>query len=196
MNYDDIDKKTLIKILRRKDALIKKLKYYASTDFMTEVLNRRSGLKLLDKKLNLSKINNGSIVVCFVDVDGLKRINDNFGHQEGDKLLINTAEVLKNNIRKTDFLVRMGGDEFLVVFPDTKVEEVHKIWNRIYVKLDEINKNNNRYNFSLSYGLCEYKKHIQGDMTINELIKIADNDMYKRKLQKKKELYDEKDIHI
>ncbi|WP_416176191.1 GGDEF domain-containing protein [Clostridium sp.] len=196
MNYDDIDKKTLIKILRRKDALIKKLKYYASTDFMTEVLNRRSGLKLLDKKLNLSKINNGSIVVCFVDVDGLKRINDNFGHQEGDKLLINTAEVLKNNIRKTDFLVRMGGDEFLVVFPDTKVEEVYKIWNRIYVKLDEINKNNNRYNFSLSYGLCEYKKHIQGDMTINELIKIADNDMYKRKLQKKKELYDEKDIHI
>jgi diguanylate cyclase (GGDEF)-like protein len=196
VNYDDIDKKTLIKILRRKDALIKKLKYYASTDFMTEVLNRRSGLKLLDKKLNLSKINNGSIVVCFVDVDGLKRINDNFGHQEGDKLLINTAEVLKNNIRKTDFLVRMGGDEFLVVFPDTKVEEVHKIWNRIYVKLDEINKNNNRYNFSLSYGLCEYKKHIQGDMTINELIKIADNDMYKRKLQKKKELYDEKDIHI
>nr|WP_279286879.1 GGDEF domain-containing protein [Clostridium sp. cel8] len=182
--------------MRRKDALIKKLKYYASTDFMTEVLNRRSGLKLLDKKLNLSKINNGSIVVCFVDVDGLKRINDNFGHQEGDKLLINTAEVLKNNIRKTDFLVRMGGDEFLVVFPDTKVEEVHKIWNRIYVKLDEINKNNNRYNFSLSYGLCEYKKHIQGDMTINELIKIADNDMYKRKLQKKKELYDEKDIHI
>jgi diguanylate cyclase (GGDEF)-like protein len=196
VNYDDIDKKTLIKILRRKDALIKKLKYYASTDFMTEVLNRRSGLKLLDKKLNLSKINNGSIVVCFVDVDGLKRINDNFGHQEGDKLLINTAEVLKNNIRKTDFLVRMGGDEFLVVFPDTKVEEVYKIWNRIYVKLDEINKNNNRYNFSLSYGLCEYKKHIQGDMTINELIKIADNDMYKRKLQKKKELYDEKDIHI
>jgi diguanylate cyclase (GGDEF)-like protein len=185
VNYDDIDKKTLIKILRRKDALIKKLKYYASTDFMTEVLNRRSGLELLNKKFNLSKINNENIIVCFVDVDGLKIINDNFGHQEGDKLLINTAEVLKNSIRKTDFLIRMGGDEFLVVFPDTKVEEVYKIWDRINRTLDEINKNNNKYSFSLSYGLCEYKKEIQGDMTISELIKSADDDMYRRKLQKK-----------
>lgn len=190
-----MDKKILIKILRHKDDILKrlclekeKLNYYASTDAMTGVLNRRSGLELLDKELTFSKINNKNLVVCFVDVDGLKTINDNFGHQEGDRLLMNTAEILKDSIRKTDFVIRMGGDEFLVVFPGATIEEVHKILNRINLRLEESNKNNNSYSFSLSYGFCEYKKETECEMTLSDLIKKADLEMYKKKLQKKKEL--------
>ncbi|MHC6180910.1 GGDEF domain-containing protein [Clostridium sp. JNZ X4-2] len=195
MDYEDMDKETLIKLLRKKDDMFKKLciekeklNYYASTDAMTGVLNRRSGLELLDKELTFSKINNKNLVVCFVDVDGLKTINDNFGHQEGDRLLMNTAEILKDSIRKTDFVIRMGGDEFLVVFPGATIEEVHKILNRINLRLEESNKNNNSYSFSLSYGFCEYKKETECEMTLSDLIKKADLEMYKKKLQKKKEL--------
>lgn len=196
-----MDKKTLIKILRQKDDMLKKLclekeklYYYASTDAMTGVLNRRSGLKLLDKELNLSKINDRDIVVCFVDIDRLKIINDTLGHGEGDKLLINTSKILKESIRKTDFVIRMGGDEFLVVFPGTTMKEVNKIWYRICVKIEEISKNSDKYSLSLSYGFYEYKKEGQSEMTVSDLIKKADFEMYKKKLNKK-EGFDDKCIN-
>jgi diguanylate cyclase (GGDEF)-like protein len=195
VDYEDMNKETLIKILREKDAVLEKLymereklNYYASTDVMTGVLNRRSGLELLDKELNLSKIGNINLIICFVDVDELKTVNDNFGHQEGDKILINTAKILKDSIRRTDFVIRMGGDEFLVVFPGVTMEEVHKIWHRIEEKLKACNENNGNYNFSLSCGLCECRKGMQCEMSVEDLIKNADFEMYKEKLQKKKEL--------
>lgn len=106
MSYENMDKETLIKVLKPKDDMLKalclekeKLTYYANTDTMTEVLNRRAGLELLDRKLHLSKACGESFVICFVDVDRLKLINDTFGHEEGDKLLINAAKILRGSIR-------------------------------------------------------------------------------------------------
>ncbi|HBC95521.1 MAG TPA: GGDEF domain-containing protein [Clostridium sp.] len=193
MNYEDMDRETLIKILREKDIMLKRLcmererlNYYAGTDVMTGVLNRRSGLELLNKEFNVSKMGNKNFVVCFVDVDELKTINDKFGHQEGDKVLIDTAEILKESIRKTDFIIRMGGDEFLMVFPETTIKEAYRIWNRIDRRLKKFNKNSKNYNLSLSFGFCEYKK---GDkMSVESLIKTADFKMYSDKLHKKKRL--------
>ncbi len=192
-----MDKEILIKILRQKDDKLKrlsleneKLKYYASIDAMTGVLNRRAGLVLLDKEFNLSKINNKSLMVCFIDVDRLKIINDNFGHEEGDKVLIRVAKILSKSIRKTDFVVRMGGDEFLVVFPETTMKEVNKVWYRICSKVDNINRNNNSYNLSLSYGFYEYNKEIEKEMSINDLIQKADSEMYKKKLKKRRNFKD------
>lgn len=189
-----MDKEMLIKILKQKDELLKRLvlekerlNYYASIDPLTDVLNRRSGLEQLGKEFNLSKINGNNLVVCFVDIDKLKIINDFFGHEEGDKLLINTAKILKESIRKTDFVIRMGGDEFLLVFPRTTMKEANKVWYRICIAVEEVNKNSNNYNLSLSYGFYEYSKEIQKEMSINDLIQESDAEMYKKKLQKKKE---------
>jgi diguanylate cyclase (GGDEF)-like protein len=195
VDYEDMDRKMLIRILREKDAAIeklcieiKKLNYYATTDVMTGALNRSSGLEMLNRELDLSRTGNRNLVVCFADVDGLKAVNDNLGHQEGDKLLINTVKILKGSIRKADFVIRMGGDEFLVVFPGVTMEEVHKIWHRIEEKLKECNENNGNYNFSLSCGFCECRKGMQCEISVEDLIKNADFEMYKGKLQKKKEL--------
>ena len=190
MNYENMEKETLVKILRQKDDMLKrlylekeKLNYYASTDVMTQVLNRRSGLELLGKEFDLSKINGKNLVVCFVDVDRLKKINDAFGHEEGDKVLISVAKILREIIRKTDFVIRMGGDEFLVVFPQITMKEVNKAWYRVCRMIEEVNINNDNYNLSLSYGFYEYSKEIQKEMSINDLIKKADAEMYKRKLK-------------
>lgn len=192
MNYENMDKETLIIILREKDDMLKKLclekeklNYYASTDAMTGVLNRKSGLELLDKEFNLSKTNGNSLVVCFVDVDRLKTINDTFGHEEGDKTLISIAKILKESIRKTDFVIRMGGDEFLVVFPETTLQEANKVSYRICRRVEEINKNIDNYNLNLSCGFYEHSKEIQKEMVINDLIQKADAEMYKVKLKKK-----------
>lgn len=192
MDYENMDKEMLIRILRKKDDMLKKLysekeqlNYYASIDAMTGVLNRRSGLELLDKKLDLSKKNNKNLVICFVDIDRLKLINDTFGHKEGDKVLKNIGEILKENIRKNDFVIRMGGDEFLLVFPETTMKEANKVWYRICRRVEEINKNNDKYNLSLSHGFYEYGKEIQKEMSISDLIQKADIEMYKKKLKKK-----------
>jgi diguanylate cyclase (GGDEF)-like protein len=193
VNYENIEKEILVKILRQKDDMLKrlylekeKLTYYASTDVMTEVLNRRSGLELLGKEFDLSKINGENLVICFVDVDKLKMINDAFGHEEGDKVLISVAKILREIIRKTDFVIRMGGDEFLVVFPKTTMKEVNKAWYRVCRMVEEVNTNNNNYNLSLSYGFYEYSKEIQKEMSINDLIQKADAEMYKKKFEFKK----------
>lgn len=192
-----MDKETLIKILKDRDIMLKnlclekeKLNYYASTDAMTGALNRRSGLELLNRELNLSKINDENFVVCFVDVDRLKVINDTFGHEEGDKALISIAKILRESIRKTDFIIRMGGDEFLIVFSQTTVKETNKVLRRICRRLEKINKSNDNYNLSLSYGFYEYNKKIQREVCINDLIKRADSEMYKKKMQKRRNFKD------
>jgi diguanylate cyclase (GGDEF)-like protein len=193
VNFEDMDKETLIKILRQKEGRLRKLylekeklNYYASTDVMTGLLNRRSGLELLSKEFKFSKINDKKLVVCFVDVDKLKMINDTFGHEEGDKLLIKVAKVLTESIRKTDFVIRMGGDEFLVVFPETTMKEANMAWHRICKRVEETNENIENYNLSLSYGFYEYSKEMQNGMSIDDLIKRADAEMYKKKFKQSK----------
>ncbi|WP_373897749.1 GGDEF domain-containing protein [Haloimpatiens sp. FM7315] len=195
MNYDYMSKEKLIEILIQKDDMLrklwgenKKLNYLASIDVMTGVLNRKSGLELLEREVKLININDKNMVVCFVDVDRLKIINDAFGHEEGDKLLINVTSILKNNIRKTDFVIRMGGDEFLVVFPETTMKEANRVWYRILKRIEEINKNNEKYKLSISYGFYEYDNEIENKLTVSDLIRIADAEMYKFK-RKKEDLW-------
>ena len=188
MNYENMTKEELIEILRYKESVLnklylekEKLKYYANTDVMTGVLNRRAGLKLLNKEFDLSKISNENIVICFADVDKLKMINDTFGHKEGDKVLKSVAKTLRDSIRKDDFIIRMGGDEFLIVFPRTSIKDISAICNRIDKILEEINKNGCEYNLNLSYGFYEYNPKVDNKMTLNDLIKNADMEMYKKK---------------
>src|SRR3712207_8334233 len=72
MDYSDMDKKTLIKILKQRDETLKKLKYHIKRDYMTGVFNRREGAHILEQEINYSKTNKESFVICFVDVDRLK----------------------------------------------------------------------------------------------------------------------------
>ena len=167
-----MSREKLIEILIQKDEMLqklrlenKKLNYLVSIDSMTGVLNRKSGLGLLERELKLAKDNDENLVISFIDVDGLKIINDTFGHEQGDKLLISVAEILKKSIRKTDFAIRMGGDEFLVVFPKTTMKEVNTVWGRIIKLVEESNKNNEKYNLSFSYGFYEYSKETEKKLT-------------------------------
>lgn len=191
MNYENLDKEKLIKILKKKDKVLERLNlekerlnYYANRDDMTGVLNRRAGLKFLKRELCLSKVNGKNVIICFVDIDGLKMINDTFGHKEGDKLIINLTKILREGIRKTDCIIRMGGDEFLLVFPETSMKEIDSVWDRICKRVEEINRINNGHDLSFSYGFYEYGKYAKKDMSINEIIQKADEEMYRRKLKK------------
>lgn len=193
MNYNNMSKEKLIEILIQKDNMLEKLRaeneelnYWANIDAMTGVLNKKSGLEVLEREFELSNNSRDNLVICFIDVDGLKIVNDNFGHKEGDKLLINITKILKESIRKTDFVIRMGGDEFLVVFPQMTIKEVNNVLERVLVLLDEINNANEKYNLSISYGFYQYERETKKELTINELIKRADAEMYKMKREKRR----------
>lgn len=197
MNYKKMSRKELIKLLEKKENIIsdlylknKKLKIKASIDEMTGILNRDFGVEELDKKFNQSISNGENMVICIVDIDELKGVNDKFGHHEGNELITNVAKVLKENIRKTDFIVRMGGDEFLIVFPKTERDAVDKIWNKILKLIQEVNQSNEQYNVSISYGFYEFNKLSKNELTRNEFINKADKKMYKMKRRKKANLLD------
>lgn len=188
-----MSKEKLIEILIQKDNMLEKLRaeneelnYWANIDAMTGVLNKKSGLEVLEREFELSNNSMDNLVICFIDVDGLKIVNDTFGHKEGDKLLINITKILKESIRKTDFVIRMGGDEFLVVFPQMTIKEVNNVLERVLVLLDEINNANEKYNLSISYGFYQYERETKKELTINELIKRADEEMYKMKREKRR----------
>lgn len=164
-----------------------KIKFFSEYDSMTKVLNRRAGLALLNKNIpgNNEKVNR--ISLCFIDINGLKEVNDTLGHDAGDELILSIIDIIKKNIRESDFIIRFGGDEFLLVFPNSNKENAEKTWDRIVESFDKINTEENRpYMISVSHGISEYKNNINN--SLEDLIKVSDEKMYEEKRQLKKDL--------
>ncbi len=156
------------------------LRMLATTDALTGVLNRGSGLLLFEKQLQVAKRNNSKLSVCYIDVNGLKEINDNFGHQEGDEALRFISKLLKETLRKVDIICRLGGDEFLLILPQCPVENNMVVWKRIAKKVAEFNAAQIKpYTVSLSRGFAEYDPN--EEKYVDQLISIADQEMYKHK---------------
>src|SRR5690606_29349859 len=102
---------------------------HASFDTLTGVMNRRSGVALLEKKIR--DPNQQEFIVCYIDINGLKTINDNFGHSVGDDLIKTSCDIINRNIDSSDVLFRLGGDEFIIIFFGKNKEEVEEIWEEI-----------------------------------------------------------------
>jgi len=163
----------------------KKLQVYATMDILTGALNRRAGLVILEKQIQLCKRNNWDLTICYIDVDSLKEVNDTYGHQEGDDYILFITNVLKEIIRESDGLCRLGGDEFLLMLPECDVAKAEAVLNRIVKSLDEHNERKVKpYKMGFSYGLVKYDFAEQPK--IGRLIARADMEMYKHKNKKKK----------
>jgi diguanylate cyclase (GGDEF)-like protein/PAS domain S-box-containing protein len=157
-----------------------KIEKLVRIDSLTGCYSRRHGLELLDRQIKLSQRNQSPLLLAFLDIDNFKTINDTFGHNEGDKVLKEVVGLLKASLREVDIICRMGGDEFLLAFPDSSLQEVPLIRERLQKKLAQLNKHIDRdYKISLSMGFSEY---VSGKpKTMDELIAIADQEMYKEK---------------
>lgn len=162
-----------------------KIEQLVRIDSLTGCYNRRYGLELLDRQIKLSQRNKSSLLLAFLDIDNFKNINDTFGHNEGDKVLKEVVELFRSSLREVDIICRMGGDEFLLAFPDSSLQEVALIRERLQEKLTQLNEDIAReYAISLSMGFSEY---VSGKpKTMDELIAIADQEMYQEKNTKKK----------
>ena len=165
----------------------KKLEHYASFDEMTGLLNRRTGLVLLRKSMQQVKQTIGQLSICYIDLDGLKMTNDNFGHSEGDWLIRTVSHLLTDTIRDSDAAVRLGGDEFLLIFHDCSCEDTEHIIITIKAVIKNIEALHNKpFPIRFSYGIVTYTG--ERNITPDELISESDNLMYQSKYQKKLKL--------
>jgi len=160
------------------------LMYQACMDNVTGVLNRRAGLNILETTIYDAARYGESFIICFADIDDFKKINDTFGHSHGDKLLMEIGNIFKANIRKADTVFRIGGDEFVIVFPNITLEEAKTICLRVCMRVDELKESDSsNYKIGLSCGFSEY--NCDDKISASELIRRADEGMYVSKRLKK-----------
>jgi len=154
------------------------------TDQLTGLNNRRGFLSLAGQQLKLSDRSKKGVVLFFADLDLLKQINDTLGHEEGDKALIEAANIFKETFRTSDIIARLGGDEFAVLAIDTDEANSGIFTARLLQLIDNGNNQENRkYRLSISVGFAYYDP--EKPCSIDELIARADKLMYEQKQKKK-----------
>ncbi|AKA68001.1 diguanylate cyclase [Clostridium scatologenes] len=148
--------------------------YLSYHDQLTGLYNRR----YFDEELN--RINNESSIplsIAMADMNGLKLVNDSFGHAVGDKLIKKVAEIMKKGCRDKDVAIRLGGDEFVILMPNTEMHEAENIINGINDMA--LKEKVESVDISISFGYATRKSTKE---SIDEILKIAEDSMYKKKL--------------
>ena len=152
----------------------KKIKYLSFHDQMTGIYNRRffeSEMERLDKSRKLP------ISIIMSDINGLKKVNDQYGHAKGDQYIKTVANEIKSAVRQGDILARVGGDEFAILLPYTNEDEVQRIEKRIQTNVNKLDKKLH-YPVGISTGYAVKKNK---DEELSDVFKKADYEMYKMK---------------
>jgi len=152
-----------------------KLKAMSETDGLTSLHNRA----YFDEQLR-SLGRHAEYTIFSLDVDGLKIINDTFGHERGDALLITVAEILRQTIPNSATLARIGGDEYAIILESASKEEINKLYDTILQAFDDYNQHNREFYLSVSLGMAKSTR----DQTPFDVLKRADDEMYSQKLRK------------
>jgi len=159
------------------------LRNLSITDELTGIYNRRGFILLAEQQIKQAHRMKRGIYLIFTDMDGLKNINDTYGHSEGDNALIEVAEVLLETFREADILSRFGGDEFVVLALDANADDAGIIISRLEKNLDTHNLKAERpYKLFLSIGVTRYDP--DNPRSVTELIAQADRLMYQHKQTK------------
>ena len=167
---------------RERDDLLeenKNLSISAKIDELSKLLNRRGFFEYGQKTINLSLSMDKEGCVFFCDLDGLKKINDNFGHDMGDSAIQLVAQVLKKVFRESDIVARLSGDEFGIIAPSFKIENIELLREKINEENEIVSKENNLpFVLSLSVGCAEYN---HDSSNVSEILSKADEKLYEEK---------------
>jgi diguanylate cyclase (GGDEF)-like protein/PAS domain S-box-containing protein len=175
----------LVLDITKSQRLTEKLVHLSQRDDLTGLYNRKTGYELFGQYLNVSLQQDLPLQVIMLDIDNFKAINDIHGHQNGDRAIQHVAETVPKLIRKTDLLFRWGGEEFLLLCPDTAQDTALKLLNRLLFKLSEsplLTDSGDKIYMTASAGISGCPHH---GNSISELVKSADTAMFKAKEQGK-----------
>jgi len=151
------------------------LRRQAITDGLTGLFNHKKTLSMIEKEVKRSKRYGSEFSILMMDIDYFKHVNDQYGHQVGDRVLVQISETIKKNIRETDIAGRYGGEEFLIIFPETTREKALVTATRIADAIKGY-EHVEGFHVTVSGGLAGWT----GETTI-ELVKEADDLLYKAK---------------
>lgn len=154
-----------------------KLFEQATTDALTGLLNRRSFMSQVETELSRSERYNRPLSMALLDLDFFKHINDAYGHQAGDKVLVHFSELLREELRATDIIGRFGGEEFIVALPETPLSEAERVIKRVLQSCREsiVEFDGQEIRFTSSAGLGEVLVDVQSSM------KLVDAALYEAK---------------
>ncbi|MEY8213965.1 MAG: GGDEF domain-containing protein [Colwellia sp.] len=157
-----------------------KLEVLALTDELTSLPNRRSLFSYSQLEFAKFKRNKNSFSVLMIDLDYFKKVNDSYGHDAGDKVLIVVANILLKQIRKYELVARAGGEEFVAILLDTTPEESHLIANRMReaIKNTDIFHDGVYIKITTSIGISHAR---EADLSFEQILKRADLGVYKAK---------------
>jgi two-component system, cell cycle response regulator len=157
-----------------------KLFSFAATDSLTGLYNRRYILNELDNQFKIAKRNERSFSIVIIDIDDFKQINDTYGHTAGDEFLKHTSFCINHTLREQDICGRVGGEEFLVILPETDVDGAFQLANRIRLRIQnsEIVYQDIRIKATVSAGVSQYEANIDNAQVLFEIADIA---LYKAK---------------
>jgi diguanylate cyclase (GGDEF)-like protein/PAS domain S-box-containing protein len=147
-------------------------------DELTGLYNRRGFLELAQQQLLLTERTCRAAVLVYMDLDGMKEINDERGHEQGDRALVETAGILRQTFRASDIVARLGGDEFVVLAPDVDVDKAAMLLERTQHAIDTWNQRH-QGDFKLALSLGAALR--ESGETIDELLSRADALMYDQK---------------
>lgn len=176
-NEDQKEKLIIMRDITYKKEKMINLEKMATTDKLTGVLNRHGLSNILQETLPKPKLS-----ALLIDADNFKRINDQYGHQTGDLVLIELAKIFQKVVRPEDIIARIGGEEFLIIIKDTEKENILKIAERIRKATEDqviYDLSNNEIKFTISIGVATL---FEDGKTIDEAITVADKRLYKAKM--------------
>jgi diguanylate cyclase (GGDEF)-like protein/PAS domain S-box-containing protein len=160
------------------------LRELSLVDELTKVYNRRSFLALAEQQIKVAHRTKKEMSLFYADLDDLKRINDSFGHKEGDAALIEAAEILKDAFRDSDIIARLGGDEFVVLAIDVAEGKSTALARRLRERVQARNARADvAFPVSFSLGIARYDP--EKPSSIQDLLALADRKMYQDKASKK-----------
>jgi diguanylate cyclase (GGDEF)-like protein len=151
------------------------------TDPLTGLNNRRSMMEALDKEFERSTRTQSPLSLLMLDIDHFKKINDNFGHQQGDKVLQSLAALLKEHLRQYDLATRFGGEEFALILPETSEKDACLVAERIRQSIQELELDDlpTHFRMTASIGLATSPNEVMA--TPDDLIREADDALYNAK---------------
>ncbi|MCW5312519.1 diguanylate cyclase [Nostoc sp. KVJ3] len=157
------------------------------TDELTGLHNRRGFFMMAEQQLKIAHQMKALCWVIFIDLDGLKQINDTLGHDTGDALIVDAGRLLKQSFRNSDIVARLGGDEF-IVFISNYFQDADSIQAYLQVNIANFNQQQNRsYELSMSMGIERYSP--ESNMSLEQLIARSDELMYAHKRLKQQSIH-------
>ncbi|MDT8879461.1 sensor domain-containing diguanylate cyclase [Halomonas saccharevitans] len=187
----EVKKVTFVVDITERKAMEQRLEYLAHHDELTGLLNRRAGLGLLEEEIQRSRRYGTALSVASCDLDHFKRVNDRHGHAMGDQVLSETARLMKETMRQHDHVIRLGGEEFLILLPGVTQEQASQAVERLRQSLATTPIAEAQIHLTLSAGIAQ----LQDDEEADALMERADHTLYGAKHKGRNQVQETDESH-